>query len=127
MSLTTRFEEQQDSKVIKVSLAGSLDANTAPIFEQELEPKVCDGIRMLVLDMKDLEYISSAGLRTVFKLSKRTKQLGGKLGVVNRQPQIVKVFDIVKALPDLNVFSSMDEMDEYLTIMQAQVVQSVDH
>ena len=46
---------------------------------------------------------------------------GGKLAVANRQPQIVKVFDIVKALPDLTVFSSDAEMDAYLRAMQERV------
>jgi anti-anti-sigma factor len=68
-----------------------------------------------------LIYISSAGLRVVFKAAKALKLAGGKLAVANRQPQIVKVFDIVKALPDLTVFSSDAEMDDYLRAMQESV------
>jgi hypothetical protein len=38
--------------------------------------------------------------------------------LTNRQPQIVKVFEIVKALPDLRVFETDEEMDGYLRTMQ---------
>lgn len=121
MSLTLRFEEQQSGKVLKVHLGGSLDTQTAPDLDSQLEPRLRAPLQMLVFDMQELEYISSAGLRSVFKASKSVKQLGGKLGVANRQPQIVKVFEIVKALPDLNIFRTTAEMDEYLTTMQRQV------
>ena len=124
MSLTLRFEEQQSGKVLKVHLGGSLDTNTAPDFEEQLSPRLHLPLQMLVLDMQELEYISSAGLRSVFKASKSVKQLGGKMGVSNRQPQIVKVFEIVKALPDMNIFRTTEEMDEYLTDMQNRVTDS---
>ena len=118
MSLTSHFEEQQGGRVLKVRLVGSLDTNTSPAFDADISPRLKQGIEMLLLDMKDLEYISSAGLRSVFKASKAIKQLGGRMGVANRKPQIEKVFEIVKALPDLNIFRDTAEMDEYLTMMQ---------
>lgn len=122
MSLKTGFEEQQGGQVLKVHIGGSLDTLTAPDFERQLEGRLRAGLQMLVLDMKELEYISSAGLRVIFKASKSIKGLGGKMGVANRQPQIAKVFEIVKALPDLNIFSSTEELDDYLGAMQERVI-----
>jgi anti-anti-sigma regulatory factor len=42
----------------------------------------------------------------------------GSLLLVNVQPQVQKVFDIVKALPSQSVFKSVAELDEYLDYMQ---------
>ena len=53
----------------------------------------------LIFDLAKLEYISSAGLRTIFKTKKATAKSGGATFVVNPQPQVQKVFDIVKAMP----------------------------
>ena len=39
----------------------------------------------------------------------------------NRKPHIDKVFEILKALPDMAVFASEEELDDYLTSMQDQV------
>jgi anti-anti-sigma factor len=121
MTLTTAVTEEQGGRVARVALSGSLDSNTAPELDAELDRRIRPGLGMLVLDMKGLSYISSAGLRVVFKAAKALRSSGGKLAIANRQPQIVKVFDIVKALPDLTVFSSDAEMDDYLRAMQERV------
>ena len=46
---------------------------------------------------------------------------GGKFLLVNLQPQIKKVFEIIKALDGMNVFKDQDEMDDYLAAMQNRV------
>ena len=71
--------------------------------------------------MKDLDYISSAGLRVIFKAAKQVKSHGRRLAAANRKPHIDKVFEILKALPDMAVFANDAEMDAYLESMQDQV------
>ena len=46
---------------------------------------------------------------------------GGRLFMVNLQPQIKKVFEIIKALDGMNVFKDQAEMDDYLAVMQEKV------
>ena len=43
------------------------------------------------------------------------------MALTNLQPQIRKVFDIIHALPSLNVFESVDELDRYLASIQCKV------
>jgi len=112
MSLSTTFAEEQGGEVLRVSLVGSLDGTTAPQLDTDLTARIRSGIRLLVLDMKRLDYISSAGLRVVFKAAKALRAAGGSVALANRQPHIVKVFEIVKALPDLQFFTNDQEMDE---------------
>ena len=45
---------------------------------------------------------------------------------MNLQPQIRKVFDIIQALPSLNVFESVEELDQYLAEMQRKVREGKD-
>lgn len=118
MSLSTTFADEQGGRVLRASLDGSLDGITAPQLETDLSARIRSGISLLVLDMKRLNYISSAGLRVVFKTAKSMRSIGGQLALANRQPQIVRVFEIVKALPDVTIFQSDAEMDEYLNAMQ---------
>src|SRR5262245_30949277 len=118
MGLRTIFAEEQSGRVLRVSLDGSLDGNPAAQLDTDLSARIRSGISLLVLDMKGLNYISSAGLRVVFKTSKSLRSLGGKVALANRQPQIVNVFEIVKALPGLTVFENDAEMDDYLSAMQ---------
>jgi anti-anti-sigma factor len=120
MSLRTDFAEERGGEVLRASLHGSLDGATAPTLDAELTARIRTGLSLLVLDMKHLDYISSAGLRVVFKAAKTLRASGGSVALANRQPQIVKVFEIVKALPDLQVFTNDDELDDYLRAMQSK-------
>ncbi len=126
MALQCNLIEQQGGKVIRLAMKGELDTLTAPDCERELAAAVRPGMDMLVLDMKDLSYISSAGLRIVFKAAKQAKAVGARFALANRQPQIVKVFEIVKALPDINIFRDDSELDDYLAAMQEKTLRGED-
>jgi anti-sigma B factor antagonist len=120
MSLTIKVSDDK-ATAKRVALNGRLDTITAPELETELDLLTAQPISLIIFDMTDLDYISSAGLRVIFKAVKTMNSNGGKCGVLKMQPQIKKVFDIVKALPDVPIFKDDDEMDEYLTHMQNQV------
>ena len=108
-------------------LAGHLDTHTYQRADSELEPVLADtSVNLLVLDLSDLEYISSAGLRTVFRARKSLGSRGGKVLVANPQPQIRKVFELVKAVPFSEIFSSTAEADAYLDAMQKRVLSGED-
>lgn len=103
--------------ISRVSLVGSLDSDTAPQLEKALVAMDAR-VLLVVLDMKELAFISSAGLRVIFAALKRQESKGGELVVANMSPGVKKVFEIVKALPSMNVFASVEEMDEYLAHFQ---------
>jgi len=54
----------QDQVAI-ITLSGQLDASAAPLFRQKIEEVAPHGVTRLVLMMQDLEYMASAGLRTL--------------------------------------------------------------
>ena len=121
MNLTTSVSIDEDRSLARVSLIGALNSDTAPAFEQRLQNVVDSGYELTVLDMKELDYISSAGLRVIFKAAKQCKSAGKRLAAANRKPHIDKVFEILKALPDMAVFASDQELDDYLDSMQNRV------
>jgi anti-anti-sigma factor len=121
MELKTAITIDENKSVARVSLAGALNTDTAPGFDQELQKVVAQGLDLTVLDMKELDYISSAGLRVIFKAAKQTKAAGHRLAAANRKPHIDKVFEILKALPDMAVFANDQELDDYLDTMQSKV------
>lgn len=121
MELNTTVTIDEKKSVARVALTGALNTDTAPGFDQELQTVVAQGLDLTVLDMKELDYISSAGLRVIFKAAKQTKAAGHRLAAANRKPHIDKVFEILKALPDMAVFANDQELDDYLDSMQSQV------
>ncbi len=119
MSFSITAEDPHHSTA-RIHLHGKLDTDTAPVLDQRLEEILAEGIRYLVLDMQDLSYISSAGLRSIFKAKKTIAKVQGKTMLVNMQPQVNKVFEIINALPSFSIFASYQEMDEYLASIQHQ-------
>ncbi|TQM17049.1 anti-anti-sigma factor [Pseudoxanthomonas sp. 3HH-4] len=110
----------------RVTLAGRLDTHTYEDLDEALAPLMTRQLHSLVLDLSGLEYISSAGIRSIFKARKTLAPHSGKVLLVNPQPQIQKVLDMVKAVPLNEIFSSTAEADAYLDMMQRKVLRAGD-
>ena len=110
----------------KVALGGRLDTHSFDELDRRLAPVLASNIQSLVLDLAGLEYISSAGVRSIFKARKALATRNGKVLVLNPQPQIKKVFDVVKAVPLNEIFTSVAEADAYLDAMQRKVLRGGD-
>jgi anti-sigma B factor antagonist len=102
----------------RVALRGRLDTQTAPILDDRLEPLLeSPSVTALLFDLAGLEYIGSAGIRVLARARKALDARGGGLAVAHLQPMVRAVFDIVKALPSVDVFSDDAELDAYLARM----------
>jgi anti-anti-sigma factor len=103
----------------QVWLQGRLDTLTAPKLDEELAP-VLDAreVTSLVFQLGALDYISSAGIRSLVRARKALAARGGEVAIVDPQPGVRKVFEIVKALPSDQVFANDAELDAYLDAMQ---------
>lgn len=125
MALTVVISDRDEATKL-VTVVGKLDTTTSPQFDEDVAPALTSGASIAVLDLADLSYISSAGLRSVFKARKMMESKGGSLLLVNVQPQVQKVFEIVKAMPVQTVFRSVTELDQYLDYMQKKVKDGAD-
>jgi len=117
MQLSVTIKEKSPGVQI-LSLIGSLNTNTFPVLEKEVNVVLEKSPDVLIFDLEQLEYLSSAGIRVILKANKAMKQKNGKAMFTNMQPQIKKVFEIINALPHQQIFSSIEEMDQYLDTMQ---------
>lgn len=81
-----------EDKKLTVSLEGRLDTNTAPELEEELKTSL-DGVTDFVIDMEQLQYISSAGLRVLLSAQKvMNKQ--GTMVIKNCSDDIMEIFEV---------------------------------
>jgi len=120
MSLTITSEPGEGFVTIRP--AGSLDSNTYTDLQEHIAAVTQRKPGALVLDLKDLTYSSSAGVRVLIAAQKAMKAAGSGFAVVNLQPQIRKVFEIIMALPSSNVFESVADLDRYLAGIQKKVL-----
>lgn len=86
-----KIDMKLDGGTLAFALTGRLDTTTAP----ELESKIgnLDGVEELVFDMKNLEYVSSAGLRVILKAQKLMNEKGS-MKLKNVGENVMEVFEI---------------------------------
>jgi anti-sigma B factor antagonist len=100
---------------------GPIDTETSSLLEEKVDFLLKGITKALIIDMEGVHYISSAGIRVIFKAQNEQKRRDGQFLLMNIQPQVKKVFEIINALPTLRVFSSVRELDQYLDVMQKKI------
>ena len=88
MTIDKNFQDEK----LTVKVSGRLDTTTAPELESSLKESV-DSIDELVLDLSDLEYISSAGLRVLLATQKVMNKQGG-MKVTGVNEVIMEIFEV---------------------------------
>ena len=81
-----------EGEKLSIALEGRLDTVTAPELEAELKDSL-DPVTDLVLDMAELEYISSAGLRVLLTAQKSMNQKGS-MKLINVNETVMEIFDV---------------------------------
>lgn len=98
-----KIEKKENGSEITLMLEGRLDTTTAPQLEKEINECV-EGAETLILDFKELEYLSSAGLRVLLAAHKSfMKKDAGKLIIRHVNETINEVFEVTGFLDILNI------------------------
>ena len=85
--------KKQDGSELRIAVAGRIDTTTAQALAAEVSGEALSGITALILDLADLEYISSSGLRVLLSAQKiMNKQ--GMMVVENVSEAVAEVFEI---------------------------------
>ena len=112
--------EKKQAGVYIVSLSGSVDSENYVDLEYKLKDVVALPLKVVILDMEQLEYINSAGLSSIFHTRTAIENSNGTFIMINLKPHIKRAFDIFKAIPSMDIFESMSEADAYLDRLQRE-------
>ena len=88
--MEVRMNRSEDKLTVEV--IGRLDTLTSPELEARLEPEL-EGIKELVIDLKELEYISSAGLRVLLGAAQAMEERG-EMKLTNPNAEVMDIFSI---------------------------------
>ena len=87
-----KISKQENGSEITLMLEGRLDTTTAPLLEKEINAGM-EGTETLILDFKELEYLSSAGLRVLLSAQK-TMDKQGKMVICHMNETIREIFEV---------------------------------
>lgn len=106
------FEKTRERNKVTYKIVGRLDTQTSPDFQDEIDKafeetaQAYDNKMELILDFSQVEYLSSAGLRTVLYIKKRIDLMeGSSLKIINVLPTVMEVFSMTGFTEFLNLDS----------------------
>jgi anti-anti-sigma factor len=85
-----------------------MDAENAPKFEQQCRACIAEGLTGLVVDLGELAYVSSMGLRSFISVSKTLQDKGGALRICRLNGLVKQVFEITGLSQAFPVYDSVE-------------------
>ena len=104
-----KITEDRTADVLILGLSGKLDATTAKTFEDKILAEIESGYRRLMIDLSQLNYVSSAGLRVFLIAAKRLRSRDGRIALCSLQDHVQQVFDLSGFSSVLSIYSSREE------------------
>jgi anti-sigma B factor antagonist len=95
---------------VVLALHGELDLLGVPLLEEELEKVEADAPAIVVLDLQDLQFVDSAGLRVILAAHKRSREQGKELALTPGSEQVQRLFAIAGVSEHLCIIGSPDEL-----------------
>ena len=99
---------KKEAKGLIVSILGRLDAVSVGEFDKEMDEQIRKGESNIILDLSRLDYISSAGLRSVLSSSKRLKENRGTITLCGLHGGVKEVFDISGFSSIFTIYESLE-------------------
>ena len=106
MALTV--ESTIQGKAAVVHLSGRVDEKGAPEFESACAKHLSNGMTHVVLDLSELQYVSSMGIRSFIRLKKLAEEQGGALLLCGLKGFVKEVFDVTHVTELFPLFDSTD-------------------
>ena len=93
-----------------LALHGELDLLGAPLLQKEIESAEIEATGIVVLDLQDLQFIDSAGLRVILAAHERSQEHGNELALTPGSEQVQRLFTIAGVSEHLRIILSPDEL-----------------
>jgi anti-anti-sigma factor len=107
--------QREEENIVKLAVSGRLDAVSAPDADKTFQQLFEKDTTKILINLDGLEYISSAGLRVLLVVAKRSQQKGGKVAICGLTDNVKEVFEISGFSSIFKIFSNEDEASAYLS------------
>ncbi len=105
-----RVEVRTDGRTAIIAVSGELDLASAPALESELEQAGRSESELLVLDLRELEFMDSTGLSVIVKAHQRLSDEGRSLCLIRGPQQVQRLLDLTGVAERLRLVNSPEEI-----------------
>jgi anti-sigma B factor antagonist len=95
--------------ILKLDLKGSLDNNNCAEFDYITTMLITGGVRKLLIDIDDLQYIDSTGIGALISLTKKLRKEGGEVAIARYTAQILTILRPINIEKFIQFFPTINE------------------
>jgi anti-anti-sigma factor len=105
---TVTIDCTQIGDKVLLHVVGRMDAESSPQFERQCDSCISEGATSLVVDLGDLSYVSSMGLRSFVAVAQKLKSKGGELRICRLTGLVRQVFEITRLNQVVPIYDSVE-------------------
>ncbi len=102
---------RREPDAVHVVLSGDLDLSTLDQLKEALDGRLDGGADLVVLDLRELTFLDSSGLRLILGLQAGVDEGGGRLVLVKGPRRVHRVLELTRADEELEIVADPDEID----------------
>lgn len=110
MESSLQLEVRSADRAAVIAVGGELDLASAPALEQELERAATSGADLVIVDLRELQFIDSTGLGLLIKAHRQAEAAGRKFAVVRGGRQVQRLLDVTGIEQRLTLVDSPEEL-----------------
>ena len=107
VGLNITIENEKNATVVRIE--GRLDATSAPMLEKKLLEQIGAGVKNMVLDFSQVNYLSSAGMRLLLSTTKKLKGAGGALHCCSVGEEVMEIIKMAGFERIIHIFPTEQE------------------
>jgi anti-sigma B factor antagonist len=104
------IDVRRDEGTVVLALSGELDLATAPLLQDEIQGSEVETATMVVLDLQELKFIDSTGLRVLLTAHAQSRERGQQFAVTRGSPQVQRLLSITGVGEHLRIIAPGDEL-----------------
>lgn len=103
-------EVHNGTQAVVIGVSGELDLASSPALEEELERGVASQAEVVIVDLRNLEFMDSTGLSVLVRAHQRATESGQRFGVVRGPQQVQRLLSLTGVADRLNLADTPDEL-----------------
>lgn len=105
-----RVEVRRGDETTVISVSGELDLASSPALAEELDRVAQSNVKLVVVDLRNLEFMDSTGLSVLVKAHQRAEENGRRLGLVNGSQQVQRLLSLTGVADRLTIADVPEEL-----------------
>ena len=105
-----RVNTERRGDVVQVSVAGELDLATAPRLEEALRAAEESDAKTVLLDLRELDFMDSTGLRAIISADQRARESGHHFAVVQGDENVKRVFEVTRLHERVQIVDAPEDL-----------------